>query len=226
MAGYVHSHTTIHYPPSPSRVLALNLVDGGYSFIPLSFLLPSVPLHGFRNWHPPSRFGPDTVPDDPSSPVVADIRCPDPRTDQKHRSSHPRCFSRDYSLNLGWNNIQIQNIASPLLQFTSCTWHLSTAMLERLMKSMSTVTHKTCHLDTILLEARPEVPWEVQSHGLMHVMISKVKPATLSHTGTGNRGKISTYNVPIVFGHFPPGTTRDSGRWTRGLCVWRRKGQS
>ncbi|KAI9439114.1 hypothetical protein H4582DRAFT_1813373 [Lactarius indigo] len=74
-----------------------------------AFFSPHTPSWRFLNWHPPSRFGPDSVLDDPSPPSQSSSPISDFLTLEQIRdivAPTRGFFSRDYSLNLGWNNVR------------------------------------------------------------------------------------------------------------------------
>ncbi len=76
----------------------------------VTFFSPHTASWRFPDWHFPSRFDPDSVPDDPSSPSQASSPVSDVLTLEQIRdivAPTRGFFSRDYSLNLGWNNVSV-----------------------------------------------------------------------------------------------------------------------
>ena len=89
----------------------------------LTFFSPHAPSWRFPDWHLPSRFDPDSVPDDPSSTSRSSSPVSDVLTLEQIRdivAPTRGFFSRDYSMHLGWNNVSVSVSIRYLLRMISC----------------------------------------------------------------------------------------------------------
>ncbi|KAH9173199.1 hypothetical protein EDB89DRAFT_2068949 [Lactarius sanguifluus] len=90
-------------------------------FFSTAFILTGLIAYGaFFFPHAPLRFGPDTVSDDPSSPSQSSPISDVLTLEQIRDIVAPTrgFFSRDYSLNLGWNNVKAALLQAELLNRT------------------------------------------------------------------------------------------------------------
>ncbi|KAH9032232.1 hypothetical protein EDB85DRAFT_1890725 [Lactarius pseudohatsudake] len=128
-------------PPSQARPqFRLFLHSNGAlktGFFSTGFILTGlIAYRAFFFPHAPSRFGPDSVPDDPSSPSQSSPIFDVLTLEQIRDIVAPTrgFFPRDYSLNLGWNNVNMRYIIEAAL--------LQAELLNRTLVLPSFVYHR------------------------------------------------------------------------------------